>query len=656
MSVGTAAVAEPPKPDNQAAPVAQPVPGQAPNVVLLTCQAPDTNESGAETGILVRELFRQAFLIAARDGLGLATRDGALREPLPQPASAFNMKTRSVPGKHVIVTLSRGEAADAKALLQKTFPLSPGKYVNYLEVAEVCERLSRTEFLQVLKDSGYQGAPNPVKQEAAPSARVEELLRKVSFYAPFEALRETHAELRKEGESPQLLGAVARAYANLAVQLDFCWSPMSKAFAARAMLYAQRAVAVKQTPAALADRAYRQCFIAYDWMCLVANVGFDEAGLFTAWGIQALADSLTAVLPTLPGLPQSAKAELDARRAAMPPGEPMALTGPRAKDPNLGGALDRMLNEAEGQSRKKIMDALLAAAVDDTAEPSWAVLGRAIQEVGFAQAFRGCAALFWRAADRNAKRVQAMTAWADDHPCRAALEAFQTEQLKRGDAVAAALKGLKISNAKYFGRNFVNSTQRSERDGFPDFALAQKTVVAELDGVARDLEAALHEGPRRKMDDYARWLRAVSPLNPYAFSTLVEKDKNLASTKPQDWHSYLWHEEAVQGLAWSFQSRGKTKELHQLLAMCVKRNNSYWSFRLLARHYPEDAAVRQEWKALLDEYLAREQDKYGLNGFPHAQVLIFQRLPDDTQQGGVASGEPLMRTSSPLNLEDTVTA
>ncbi len=39
-------------------------------------------------GMLVREIVRQAFLIAARDECGLATRDQTLRESLELPAQA----------------------------------------------------------------------------------------------------------------------------------------------------------------------------------------------------------------------------------------------------------------------------------------------------------------------------------------------------------------------------------------------------------------------------------------------------------------------------------------------------------------------------------------------------------------------------------------
>src|SRR5262245_144087 len=74
-------------------------------IVPLNAREIDIIEEKSDGGILVRELVRQAILIAARDGLGIATRDRVLREPFPrQTSDAFtsvHVETEAVVGKHL---------------------------------------------------------------------------------------------------------------------------------------------------------------------------------------------------------------------------------------------------------------------------------------------------------------------------------------------------------------------------------------------------------------------------------------------------------------------------------------------------------------------------------------------------------------------------
>ena len=60
-------------------------PDEGRTVWILTGQRP---AFPVQTGVLAWELYRQAFLIAARNGLGLETRDESLREWRQLPPSA----------------------------------------------------------------------------------------------------------------------------------------------------------------------------------------------------------------------------------------------------------------------------------------------------------------------------------------------------------------------------------------------------------------------------------------------------------------------------------------------------------------------------------------------------------------------------------------
>src|SRR5262249_34076855 len=71
------------------------------------------------------------------------------------------------------------------------------------------------------------------------------------------AVRSLHAIIREQGESPELLGALVRAYANLGIQTEYHWNCAPKIFQARALLYSQRLVARDpKSPWGLWHRAY----------------------------------------------------------------------------------------------------------------------------------------------------------------------------------------------------------------------------------------------------------------------------------------------------------------------------------------------------------------------------------------------------------------
>src|SRR3954464_3672157 len=86
-----------------AAPGPAPAPAPAPagdaaavQPFLLRAAPPEAGE-GADFGLLLREISREALLIAARDQLGLPTRDEALGEVDEGAAQAFDVATFVAP-------------------------------------------------------------------------------------------------------------------------------------------------------------------------------------------------------------------------------------------------------------------------------------------------------------------------------------------------------------------------------------------------------------------------------------------------------------------------------------------------------------------------------------------------------------------------------
>src|SRR4051812_28132286 len=112
----------------------------------------DENEPGGP--LLIREIIRQGFLIAARDGLALPTRDEVLGEPLGPDALQPSLK-----GTHPIhVELRRAGASE---------PIWNGDIDvrvhsdDLTTLVTAVAKLSQGEFVEALKRAGW-GAANHV--------------------------------------------------------------------------------------------------------------------------------------------------------------------------------------------------------------------------------------------------------------------------------------------------------------------------------------------------------------------------------------------------------------------------------------------------------------------------------------------------------------
>jgi tetratricopeptide (TPR) repeat protein len=235
----------------------------ASGIVCLGAQAPEPKTNGERTdgGLLLRELLRQAVLIAARDEMGLRTRDMALREPFSSPASGGNtvltIRTCVSIGRSVDVQIGRAGAENEGGFWSARRPLREGEQVDPAQLLMLAEELSRGDFVDGLAAFGLRGTPNRRTPAAGVPASAEEKLQQMSFLAQFAAVRELHSTIRRQGESPALLGALVRGYANLGQLTRFLWAVSPKVFRARALVYAQRMVAEDpESPWPLWHRAY----------------------------------------------------------------------------------------------------------------------------------------------------------------------------------------------------------------------------------------------------------------------------------------------------------------------------------------------------------------------------------------------------------------
>lgn len=231
----------------------------ATTTVMLTAHDAYDAQARASRGLLLREIARQALLIAAREELGLATRDTALRQVLAAEGEPERLPLELtlvlVPGEAARITVFRRDATRVEVLRQFRLELPEASAMETL-VAE-CERLARGEFVGLLRQAGFEGRKPPVDGDGPLDPETQALLPQMDLVSQFRAVRRLHEQMRSEGESPARLDALSFAYANLGVLTERFWSPAHKVFKARALLYAQRRwSAAPDDPAALWQRAF----------------------------------------------------------------------------------------------------------------------------------------------------------------------------------------------------------------------------------------------------------------------------------------------------------------------------------------------------------------------------------------------------------------
>jgi len=233
--------------------------------VVVLASYPQAGEelSKPDTQVFVRELFRQAVLIAAREAMGLRTRDESIGDAAeaPHPEQGFKL----VPVLHEPTRFGMGielQNTSGEALWSKKLKMHKGKPRYLTRLAQQMERWSRADLLEALREiaPSHPVIWNP--EAPAPAAVIEQQLQKMTFHAQFDAVRRAHEHIRLHGESPAALGALIRGYAHLGQMTRHHWNGSFKAYRARALLYADRYVAyAPQDPDSHRHRAYALAWI-----------------------------------------------------------------------------------------------------------------------------------------------------------------------------------------------------------------------------------------------------------------------------------------------------------------------------------------------------------------------------------------------------------
>jgi len=218
------------------------------------------NHAGLTGAHLLLEIARQAFLVAARDEIGLPTRDSSLGDEMPRQGENAPFEVVAVSGSgSSSMEVRRGAGTPPTTLLHRdiktTFELvhdwrTPNviQIVDHRSLLVDAEALSRGGFVDALKKAGFGGKPHAWKDSAAVPANIDQVLEEMNFVSQFSAVRQLHALISADGESPERLGALVRGYANLGLLTEFHWHPAHKAFEARSLVYAQRMMARDKRP------------------------------------------------------------------------------------------------------------------------------------------------------------------------------------------------------------------------------------------------------------------------------------------------------------------------------------------------------------------------------------------------------------------------
>lgn len=229
-----------------------------PPAIMLTA-APISLEQNAEKrvprpAIIHRELARQAFLLAAREECGLRTRDDVLHEPVDRNSLHHFLATVSshyVTG--TVTTITRG----SEVIFQGTAKTTGDRTRHYISEVVWQELNSRTGYVDALNKAGYPRVARAAFGDRPVPQSAQQKLREHNFLSQLDAVRQLHQAIREQGESEELLSALARGYAHLMNHTLPTPDYRHVVFQARAWLYAQRLLTLRpESPVAYWTRGY----------------------------------------------------------------------------------------------------------------------------------------------------------------------------------------------------------------------------------------------------------------------------------------------------------------------------------------------------------------------------------------------------------------
>jgi tetratricopeptide (TPR) repeat protein len=635
--------------------------------------AVDPDQLASFQGLLTREIFRQAVLVAARDGLGLATRDGALGEPMPEAASTpfLDVAAPLRIDNFVVLQIRRGTGPESEALLtQKLVKVNRSHQfdqINLAKLVEAAELLSRTTVPEVLKQVGLAGKPHAWNDRAGVPDPVAKQLDRMAFIDQFAAVRTLHRAIADDGESSERLGALSRGYAHLGLLTGFQWNAMHKVYQARALLYAQRLLAHDpKSPEGLWHRAYAEALAGMhqhalndldaaqtraddpartdatrpDWVDLTdALCRFDTKSLSKQTGPRGELASLLALLTV--EHTRARTATLNAGRAVIARNpecffahdaicaasgvaslHSATLAGPEILATIIPRKIAALPDAPEAVKNPETPEALTRALDEaatpkrDHGEPSWGALARNIRETRFIQVWRRLSFM------RDLWNVPTNDYWREasplvaDHPLRPFLLSYvfgPTNPASGFPQLAATLDATDL-NANAYG------LFREAQTAFPenDYIMTYSLTRIHTDSVSREIALDAMYAAEKRLQAVDRLLR-VSPYSPAVMAALIETQWGRSKGRLADWEKTAGdHPTYLAALARKYGELGRPDDAERYLVKYIKQSPDLWAVRQLADVYKAKGDLNQ-WRATLDAFLEQVED----NHLDHARVRVI---------------------------------
>ena len=615
--------------------------------------------------ILSRELLRQATLIAARRELSVGVSDEVLGEPIKGPNTftlvpdvAFNGWGGSNP---VVFSLTEADAQEplfAQGLDGRVWQLRPQ------EAFVEAEAMSRTTLVDALKIAGLHGSP----VHADPDGKLDPAaaaLERMELYSQLAALRLIDAQVQSAGESPARLSALARGYAN-AWQLSFyLWGAEPKAFAARALLYGQRAVMkFPDSAEAVAARGYAEALVGLPQLALAdfdaAAGGWGDAGApawvklatalaqYDATALVKMADDDAALASTARFFAFLAVEHMPGKVApirfaqlalnAMPTSVRLTTAINDRSGPGLAnwssaagfGAVTTSLTEADRlpglpadaaktirafanasrdvRARNAAMAALRAAGDTDTAEPSWHAIAYTFDDTTFVTIAQRVQHEAMDQGFEPTDTIDAMRPLVEQHRNVALLDAF-----KSYDNDFAAFKR-KMTTVRITDTCWSITNHRTAWSGIKssyDFMFGDAFVRNEdktaFDVGCRALSIIQDKPLRPKAAGYiVEDLALIAPNAPLYMAALIKSDWPAAEPQVKQWLDATGNHPAVTlALAEHYDEAHDSVHAGPMYEVFLAVSPDTAVYRRLAEHY-RDAGNQTQWLKTVDECLKHD--------------------------------------------------
>lgn len=629
-------------------------------------------------GSLLRELARQGLLISAEEELGLPTLDRAIGELIPTGNAA--------PGPYQVTivgfTKSESKNSDPFAVVPYDFTLTisrrelsgqpftwaspqmPVPDQNWYEpLVEQVEAMSRGAFVEVLQKGGFQKSNRKSASGTRPGAKPENRLDVISQFA---LTRYLHAQIATDGESPEALAGLARSYSNLGSLTDFHWSPASKGFKARGLLYAQRLVSkYGPSPFSLAHRAYARALAgrhaaaleavaaarvakgdaAPSWLDLIqaycefkptsleqAKGSDHELALYLRSGLVDLENEkvrslevLQKFLTTNPACSRAADMLADMPALGVMRGVTEVgfnemwphLYQRSAAIPDLPAAAKKIADAAKGRKmdprtensrRKELLVALQSAGgIKDHAGPSWVVLADLLRDISFAQAYRILHVEVDALGVNADGTIQRLKPLVQGHPFEKFLEGFGSD--KRAAMAALANLGTAIDKNLLEPTAIPLTIEMYERLDSREGDKVAFKIITNTDQIYEDAIRA--QTSLVSLPDKGNLFR-ISPHSPKAIANEIKRNPNLPLAEWEE--KYGGNVVVLMALFRRYEADHRSSDALRCLQKAVDISPSCSTYLELSKLHVA-LGQRDLWQADLEKAL-----KLPSLGLEHAQI------------------------------------